>query len=104
MSLTGVTGARPGLRYEAAARLVERIRRHTDLPAVVGFGVSSPQHLEEIARFADGAIVASALLDAIGDAPPDEVVQAAREFLDKLKRPVELSPRRGHGARRIWST
>ena len=88
VSLTGVTGARPGLRYEAAARLVERIRRHTDVPAVVGFGVSSPRHLEEIAGFADGAIVASALLDAIGDAPPDEVVQAAREFLDKLKRPV----------------
>ena len=88
VSLTGVTGARPGLRYEAAARLVERIRKHTDRPAVVGFGVSSPRHLEEIAGFADGAIVASALLDAIGHAPPGEATQAAREFLAELKRPA----------------
>jgi tryptophan synthase alpha chain len=55
---------------------------------VVGFGVSSPQHLEEIARFADGAIVASALLDAIGDVPAGKAVEAAREFVTKLKRPV----------------
>jgi tryptophan synthase alpha chain len=86
VSLTGVTGARPGLRYEAAARLVERIRGHTDLPTIVGFGVSSPEHLEEIARFADGAIVASALLDAIGEAPLGEAAQTAREFVTKLKR------------------
>ena len=85
VSLTGVTGARPGLRYEAAARLVERIRRHTDVPTVVGFGVSSPRHLEEIAGFADGAIVASALLDAIGDAPAGKAVEAAREFSTRLK-------------------
>ena len=83
-----MTGARPGLRYEAAARLVERIRGHTDLPTVVGFGVSSPEHLEEIARFADGAIVASALLDAIGEAPPEKAAQTAREFVAKLKRPA----------------
>ena len=88
VSLTGVTGARPGLRYEAAARLVERIRGHTDLPTIVGFGVSSPKHLEEIARFADGAIVASALLDAIGEAPPEKAAQTAREFVAKLKRPA----------------
>jgi tryptophan synthase alpha chain len=53
---------------------------------VVGFGVSSPQHLEEIARFADGAIVASALLDAIGEAPLGKAAQTAREFVTKLKR------------------
>ncbi len=87
VSLTGVTGARPGLRYEAAARLVERIRSHTDVPAVVGFGVSSREHVEEIARFADGAIVASALLDAIERAPPGSAVQTAREFVADLKRP-----------------
>ena len=88
VSLTGVTGARPGLRYEAAARLVERIRRHSDVPTVVGFGVSSSRHLEEIAGFADGAIVASALLDAIGDVPVGKAVETAREFLTMLKRPV----------------
>lgn len=86
VSLMGVTGARPALRYEAAARLVERIRRHTDVPVLVGFGVSSRAHIEEIARFADGAIVASAMLDAVGEAPPEMAVQTARQFVVGLKR------------------
>jgi tryptophan synthase alpha chain len=88
VSLTGVTGARRGLRLEAAAKLVERIRRHTDLPVLVGFGVSSRGHVEEIGRFADGAVVASALLDAIDEAPPEMAVQTAREFVIGLKAPA----------------
>jgi tryptophan synthase alpha chain len=51
---------------------------------VVGFGVSSPQHLEEIARFADGAIVASALLDAIGSAAPERRLEVAGNFVRGL--------------------
>ena len=46
---------------EQTAGLVARIRRHTDLPVLVGFGVSRREHLEAISEFADGAIVASAL-------------------------------------------
>ena len=84
VSLTGVTGARqqlaPGLRA-----LVGRIRRHTDLPVVVGFGVSKREHVEAIGRFADGAAFGSALLDAIDRSPKERVLQTATEFIASLR-------------------
>ncbi|MBM4434477.1 MAG: tryptophan synthase subunit alpha, partial [Chloroflexi bacterium] len=58
VSLTGVTGARSGLSEEARP-LVERVRRHTSLPLVVGFGISRPEHVRALRGAADGAIVAS---------------------------------------------
>ena len=84
VSVTGVTGARTELRG-GVSRLVGRIRRHPDLPVLVGFGVSMPQHVREIGVFADGVIVGSALLDAIDKAPREKAVQAAADFLGTLK-------------------
>ena len=86
VSLTGVTGARSSLSA-ATSGLVERIRQHTDLPILVGFGVSRPEHLEEIGTYAEGAVVASALLDAIDRAPDDGKIDAAQEFIRELKGP-----------------
>jgi tryptophan synthase alpha chain len=84
VSLTGVTGARAELRG-GVAELVGRIRRHTDLPVLVGFGVSTSQHVQEIGRFADGVIVGSALMDAIDRAPKGKAVQTAADFVKALK-------------------
>lgn len=84
VSLTGVTGARRELA-SGLPQLVSRIRRHTHLPVLVGFGVSRREHLQAIGRYADGAIVASALLNAIGSSPPDRVLQTAREFVGALR-------------------
>ena len=84
VSVTGVTGARAGLRH-GLAELVGRIRRHTELPVLVGFGVSTPEHFQEIGQFADGAIIGSALLDAIDQAPEERVVQVASEFVKGLR-------------------
>ena len=84
VSLTGVTGARQELS-SGLSDMVGRIRRHTDLPVLVGFGVSSRQHVTEIGRFADGAVVASALLDAIDRSTADQVLETASEFVRKLK-------------------
>ena len=86
VSVTGVTGARAGLS-ERLADMVARIRRHTDLPVLVGFGVSSNRHVETIARFADGVVVGSALLDAIASAPRGQAVGAATEFVRALRQP-----------------
>ena len=83
VSVTGVTGARDRMSDSAPA-LAERIRRHTDLPILVGFGVSRREHLESIASYADGAVVASALLDAIDKAPEDAKIAAARTFIESL--------------------
>ena len=83
MSLTGVTGARSRLSA-TVEDLVERVRRHTDLPLLVGFGVSRREHVEAIGRFADGAIVASAMLDAIGNAAPERRLEVAGDFIRGL--------------------
>ena len=64
VSITGVTGtATPDFGRVAGA--VARIRPHTDLPVVVGFGVRTGAQAAEIARGADGVVVGSALVDAL---------------------------------------
>jgi tryptophan synthase alpha chain len=84
IAVTGVTGARAQLD-PALLPLIETVRRQTALPIVVGFGISRPEHLEALAGKADGVIVASALLDAIGRAPEDAATQVSR-FLRGLRR------------------
>ena len=84
VSLTGVTGAQRSMSPDLA-QLVGRIRQHSNLPMLVGFGVSQRQHVEEIGGFADGAIVGSALLDAVDRAPLDRAADTVRNFVRALK-------------------
>ena len=67
-SLMGVTGVRASLNTAASA-FVERVRAVTDLPVCVGIGISDAAQAAAVADFADGVIVASALVKAILDAP-----------------------------------
>lgn len=83
VSLTGVTGARRSLSSNLPD-LVSTIRKHTDLPVIVGFGISTHEHIQEIRRFADGAVVASALLDAIDKAPDNAKLDTAKRFIQRL--------------------
>lgn len=64
ISRLGVTGARAEVADDAGA-LVERIRRETELPIALGFGLSRPEHVAEVGRWADAAVVGSALVDAV---------------------------------------
>jgi len=64
VAVTGTTGAR-GVFGPTARATVERLRRVTDLPVVVGFGISTPDQVGEACSFADGAVVGSALVDFI---------------------------------------
>ena len=67
VSLVGVTGARTSLPSDVA-KLVRDVRAVSPVPVGVGFGVSKPAHVKALARAgADGVIVASALVDALGD-------------------------------------
>jgi len=85
VSLTGVTGA----RKEMAAGLEEavaRIRKISDIPVCVGFGISTPDQVAEVGRFADGVVVGSALVDLIEAAEtPGPAVTSVSEFVAKLK-------------------
>jgi tryptophan synthase alpha chain len=66
VSLTGVTGARQALP-SALRGLVGRVKSVSPLPVAVGFGVSRPSHVRAVARTgADGVVVGSALVDALG--------------------------------------
>lgn len=84
VSVTGVTGAR-GLVDMGVAGLVERVRAATDLPVAVGFGISTPDQAREVGMVADGVIVGSALVKAIGD-NPGRAEAAAYEFVSAMYR------------------
>ncbi len=84
VSVAGVTGARDSVS-SAASHLVERVRAHTSLPVAVGFGVSRREHVEAIGKFADAAVVGSALVSAIDSAPPGHEVERAAQFLRSLQ-------------------
>lgn len=64
VSITGITGTRTA-SAEDLARDIPRIRRATDLPIAVGFGVRTPQQASIVAEYADAAIVASALIEKL---------------------------------------
>ena len=83
VALTGVTGARAQLGTEAAD-LVARVKRHTQLPVVVGFGISTPDHVRALRGVADGVAVGSAVLDTIGRSEPAHRAAALRDFVGSL--------------------
>jgi tryptophan synthase alpha chain len=86
ISRLGVTGTRASVATTAAP-LVERIRAVSRLPIALGFGVSRPEHVAEITRFADAAVVGSAIVQVIADAHTrgTEVGGAVETFVRWLK-------------------
>jgi tryptophan synthase alpha chain len=84
VSLTGVTGSRPQLAASLPAFL-QRVRRHTDLPLAVGFGISRREHVLSIAPYADAAVVGSALVELLDRTQPEEHVAEAQTFVAHLK-------------------
>ncbi len=77
ISRTGVTGAKDQLAEELPA-LARRVRRFTDLPVAIGFGISLPGHVALLGGLADAAVVGSALVEEIERA---ETVDAAADAL-----------------------
>jgi tryptophan synthase alpha chain len=64
VSITGITGA-AAADSKVVAEAVARIKRHTDLPVCVGFGIKTPEAARAIAERANGAVVGTALVDAL---------------------------------------
>jgi tryptophan synthase alpha chain len=67
ISRLGVTGARDRIA-EGAREMVQRIRRASDLPVALGFGISTPEHVRDVGQWADAAVVGSALVSVIAEA------------------------------------
>lgn len=85
VNLLGVTGERTSVT-ETAVTLAKRLKATTDLPVIMGFGISSPQQAAELVQHADGVIVGSALMRLrLEGAPPERIgeeIAALRAALD----------------------
>jgi len=87
VSITGITGTRSSTAESLAAAL-PRIRRVTDLPVAVGFGVRTPQQAAEAVRVGDAAVVGSALIDTLAsslDAQGRPGADTAERVLDQVR-------------------
>jgi tryptophan synthase alpha chain len=85
ISRLGVTGARTAVAAGAES-LARRIRAHTTLPIALGFGISHPEHVAEVAAYADAAVVGSALVATIaaaGESP--ELIDRVEQYVRWLK-------------------
>ncbi len=85
ISRLGVTGVRDTVAADAQA-LVDRIRRHSDLPIALGFGLSRPEHIADVGRYADAAVVGSALVAHIArHGGTDRLGDEVRDFVRWLR-------------------
>lgn len=91
ISRTGVTGAKDSLSDELPS-LLRRVRRFTNLPIAVGFGISLPGHVSVLGGLADAAVVGSALVAEIENA---KSVDAACEALRERAKLLKAAGRRG---------
>ncbi len=84
VSRAGVTGARDEVSIEAE-KLVGRVRRFSDLPVAVGFGISKPEQVADVWRYADAAVVGSAIVAQIEKAASaGEVTSRVGQFVREL--------------------
>ena len=84
VSRAGVTGARDQMTRDAET-LVQRVRTVSDLPVAVGFGISTPEQVRDVWRFADAAVVGSAIVREIEKlAQSPDLVNRIGEFTRSL--------------------
>jgi tryptophan synthase alpha chain len=88
MSVSGITGERDQLPTELVANVAE-LRQCSGKPVCVGFGISTPAHVQSVCRAADGAIVGSAIVRRITQGVDaglerDAIVQSVAAFVGEL--------------------
>jgi tryptophan synthase alpha chain len=86
VSLTGTTGARAEVSAQLTG-LVERARAVADLPLLVGFGISTPEHAAEAAAVADGIVVGSRAVEVAHESGPN----ALQEYVASLRSALDVS-------------
>lgn len=90
VSVAGITGERSELPA-ATIKGVRELRRHTDVPICVGFGISRPEMVQVVCQAADGAIVGSAIVHRIAaakDLPREQLLQQVGAFVSELLQPL----------------
>ncbi|MFC1496388.1 tryptophan synthase subunit alpha [Candidatus Margulisiibacteriota bacterium] len=87
VSLTGITGQRKKVSADVDM-LVKRVRKYTDKPVAIGFGISNPKQAEMYARMSDGIIVGSAIVDCLAKNKKNSVPAVAK-FVSSLRRAID---------------
>ncbi len=87
VSVTGVTGAREQFGSNGTLeRFLERVRKNVRKPFVVGFGISTSEHVRKVWTYADGAVIGSALIDVLSNSSNmNEAVEKSGLFLRSLR-------------------
>lgn len=102
ISITGITGA-AGASANSIDTAIARLRRHTDLPIAVGFGIKTPEQAAAVAASADAAVVGSAIISAIENsldssaAATPQTVDSALSLVRALSAAVRKSTREASG-------
>jgi tryptophan synthase alpha chain len=84
ISRVGITGKQQSMTTDAAS-LVARIRRWSELPVAVGFGISNAEHVAQVAEFADAAVIGSAIVELIERSTPEAAPGAVARFIKGLR-------------------
>ncbi len=93
VSVAGVTGA-GAATLEHLEHAVTRLRRHTELPVCIGFGIRTPGHAANVARLAEGVVVGSALVDKIAKADsPEQAIDGVLNLCQALAEGVRNARR-----------
>ena len=95
IAVAGITGTRSAAPGDLAAPL-QRIRRHTDAPVAVGFGIRNAAQAAEVAVHADGIVVGSAIVEIAGRAEKNSVVKETHDLVKSLSTAC-ADPRRRAG-------
>lgn len=86
VSVTGVTGARDELPPDLYG-FVKRVKKYTDKPVAVGFGISKPKHVKQLSKFSNAAIIGSALLKQINtNGSKNEIITNIENYLSIMKK------------------
>ncbi len=78
----GVTGIRRDVASDLDTH-IKQIKKHTDLPVAVGFGISKAEHAKTVAKFADAIVVGSALMRSIDDGTMEQFIHSLANVLHK---------------------
>ena len=84
ISRVGITGTQDKVAGDAS-ELVARLRQFTKLPVAVGFGISNAEHVQAVGKFADAAVVGSAIVALIERTKPSEAAAAVGKFIGELR-------------------
>lgn len=86
VSVTGITGKRKELSQDLST-LVGRVKKYSDLPVAIGFGISKPAQAAEVTKIADGVIVGSAIVDLIAKKKIGQV----SKFVASLRKSIDAA-------------